>query len=95
MKPLPIIESYPIPDAFADALARIETVGPCIRLVFTVTQSGVYDYDEDQPPKAERVVVTKLVIPAELRTTVARQLLNESPTSLSTDSGSCVRSSIN
>jgi hypothetical protein len=94
MKPLPIIEPSPILDVFADALARIETVGPCLRLVFTVTQSGAYDYDDGRPPSPERVVVTKLVMPAELRVTLARRLLNETPATLSADPGG-VGTSIN
>ena len=39
----PLIETVPISDIFASELGRIEKIGPCARLVFAVTQAGVYD----------------------------------------------------
>ena len=56
----PLIESCAIPDMFCGELARIETIGPCSRLVFAVRQQG---YPEGS---VERVVVARVVVPTEI-----------------------------
>jgi hypothetical protein len=57
---------------FAEALARVERIGPCRRLVFTVTQP-------DGSGGAEGVAVVKLVVPAEVSLYLAQMLLNDTP----------------
>ena len=65
----PLIETVPISDIFASELGRIEKIGPCARLVFAVTQAGVYD---DGSVGQERVVVARIVLPARRATVRAR-----------------------
>jgi hypothetical protein len=54
----PINEPFAIQDIFATELAALESLGPCYRLIFAVTQAG---YDGS----TERVAVSKLVISAD------------------------------
>jgi len=68
----PIIDTIGTPEVFAEALARVERIGPCRRLVFTVTQP-------DGSGAVERVAVMKLVLPAETSIYVAQMLLNDTP----------------
>jgi hypothetical protein len=49
-------------------LPRIERLGPCVRLFFTVTATL------DFPGVPMQCVVAKVVLPAELLQTIARQL---------------------
>jgi hypothetical protein len=67
-----IVDTVGIPEVFAEALARVERIGPNRRLVFTVTQPvGRGD--------KERVAVVKLILPAETSMSVAQMLLNDTP----------------
>jgi hypothetical protein len=54
----PITEALAIQDIFATELAALETLGPCYRLTFAVTQAG---YDGG----TERVAVSKMVVSAD------------------------------
>jgi hypothetical protein len=65
-------EPYSTPDAFCEALARIERVGSCRRLVFTVT-------DRSAPGSLARAVVAKLVVPAELMAELAQMIAADRP----------------
>ena len=65
-------EPYAIPDAFCEALARIERIGPCRRLVFIVNDHG----DPARPMKA---VVAKLIVPAELMAELAQMIAADRP----------------
>ena len=56
----PISEPVPILDTFVTELAVAEVLGPCVRLIFVVRQNSLYGEG------AERVVVAKLVVPAEV-----------------------------
>lgn len=67
-----IIDTVGIPEVFAEALARVERIGPNRRLVFTVTQP-------DRHGEKERIAVVKLVLPAETSIYVAAMLLNDTP----------------
>ena len=58
-------EPYAMPDAFCEALARIERIGACRRLVFVVN-------DRSDPGRPMRAVVAKLVLPADLMAEVAQ-----------------------
>jgi hypothetical protein len=51
-------EPFSTPDAFCETLARIDRIGSCRRLVFTVT-------DHSDPRGPSRAVVAKLVVPAD------------------------------
>jgi hypothetical protein len=68
---LEICESYATPDAFCEALVRIERLGSCRRLVFAVSDRC----------GSERVhnVVAKLVVPAELMTELAQMIAADRP----------------
>jgi hypothetical protein len=61
-------EPFCVPDAFCEALARIERIGSCRRLVFTVT-------DHSAPGSLSRAVVAKLVVPAELMAEIAQMIV--------------------
>jgi hypothetical protein len=64
------IETYdPCPgsDTFSDALVRIERLGSCRRLVFVVSN----------PHACERVVVAKLIVPAELMHELAQMIASD------------------
>jgi hypothetical protein len=67
---LPLIEPVMTADIFCSELARIEKIGPCARLIFSVQQYGIYG----ENPAAERAVVARLVLPIQALTTLARQL---------------------
>jgi hypothetical protein len=65
-------EPYGVPDAFCEALARIERIGSCRRLVFTVT-------DHSALGSLSRAVVAKLVVPAELMAELAQMIAADRP----------------
>jgi hypothetical protein len=65
-------EPFAIQDAFCEALARIERIGSCRRLIFTVTDHGV-------PGSLSRAVVAKLVVPAELMAELAQMIAADRP----------------
>jgi hypothetical protein len=65
-------EPFHTPDAFCDALTRIERIGSNRRLVFTVT-------DPSNPGGLSRVVAAKLVIPAELMAEIAQMIAADRP----------------
>ena len=56
-----LIESCAVSDAFCTDLARIERVGPCVRLVFSVRQGAPHD----DTLQTENIVIAKLVLPAD------------------------------
>jgi hypothetical protein len=59
-----LIDAFGVPELFCQALARIDQVGSCRRLVFTITErshSGTHG-----------AAVVKLVFPAEVMATVAQ-----------------------
>jgi hypothetical protein len=57
-------EAYGVTDTFSDALARIERLGSCRRLVFAVSH----------PHESERVIVAKVIVPAELMHELAQMI---------------------
>jgi len=65
-------EPYATPDAFCEALARIERIGACRRLVFVVNDRG-------DPGRPMRAVVAKLVLPAELMAEIAQMIAADRP----------------
>ena len=56
-------------DTFSDALVRIERLGSCRRLVFVVSN----------PHACERVVVAKLIVPADLMAELAQMIAADRP----------------
>jgi hypothetical protein len=62
------IDTLGVPEFFAEALTRVERVGPNRRLVFTVTQ-----------PDESGAAVVKLVVSWETAVCAATMLLNDSP----------------
>jgi hypothetical protein len=73
--PRETIETYePLatPDAFCEALVRIERIGSCRRLVFAVT-------DDSCPGRPMRAVVAKLVFPAEAMADLAQMIAADRP----------------
>jgi hypothetical protein len=67
-----IVDAYAAPEIFAEALARVERIGPNRRLVFIITQP-------DRRGDKERVAVVRLILPAETLIYVAQMLLNDTP----------------
>jgi hypothetical protein len=67
-----VIEPCPIDDVFCTELVKVTRVGPCLRLVFTTPQA---EHDNSQI----RVIVARLIIPAEEAATVARTILEGPP----------------
>lgn len=65
-------EPYATPDAFCEALVRIERLGSCRRLVFAVA-------DNNSPGGPMRAVVAKLVVPAELMAELAQMIAADRP----------------
>jgi hypothetical protein len=55
----PLVEPSPIQDVFVTELAAIMRLGPNLRLTFSVPEIDIHD------GRPERVVMVKLVIPAE------------------------------
>jgi hypothetical protein len=65
-------EPFSTPDAFCEALARIERIGSCRQLVFVVS-------DRSDPQRPMRAVVAKLVLPAELMAELAQMIAADRP----------------
>jgi hypothetical protein len=65
-------EPFCTPDAFCEALVRIERIGPCRRLVFAVNDHGAHG-------RPARAVVAKLVVPAELMAEIAQMIAADRP----------------
>lgn len=65
------IDTIGIPEFFAEALARVERIGPNRRLVFTVTQP-------DGSGGSDAIAVVKLVVTWETAVSLAATLLNDS-----------------
>lgn len=61
---IPLSEPFCTPDQFATELGAVEVIGPCVRLTFVTKQRTQYS------EHYERVVIAKIVLPAE----VVRQL---------------------
>jgi hypothetical protein len=64
-------ETYATQDVFCEELARIERVGSCRRLVFTVIDQSA--------PRRSRAVVAKLVVPAEVMAELAQMIAADRP----------------
>jgi hypothetical protein len=65
-------EPYSVADVFADALVRVERLGSCRRLVFSVS-------DPHAAGGPARNVVAKLVIPAEQMAELAQMIAADRP----------------
>jgi hypothetical protein len=65
-------EPFATPDTFCEALARIERIGSCRRLVFTVADPGM-------PGRPVRAIVAKLVVQAELMAELAQMIAADRP----------------
>jgi hypothetical protein len=65
-------EPFATPDAFCEALVRIERIGSCRRLIFAVTDHG-------DPGRPMRAVVAKLIVPAELMAELAQMIAADRP----------------
>jgi hypothetical protein len=62
----PIIDAYGVPEFFCEALARVDQIGSCRRLVFTISersQNGTH-----------RAPVVKLIFPAEVMASLAQMI---------------------
>ena len=66
-------EPFSVPDAFCDALVRIERIGSCRRLVFAVSENNAC------PGGPARAVVAKLIVPAELMAEIAQMIAADRP----------------
>ena len=62
------VELYAVQATFADALVRVEHLGPCRQLIFTMP-------DQSSPGQPVRAVVAKLIVPAEALPAIAALLL--------------------
>ena len=67
----PPIEWVPVPDIFVEELVHLERLGSNRRLTFTVRQSLEYD------SRVSKVVVAKLIVPAEALAAIAAMLLQD------------------
>jgi hypothetical protein len=65
-------EPFATPDAFCEALVRIERIGSCRRLVFAVNDHG-------DPGRPMRAIVAKLIVPAELMADLAQMIAADRP----------------
>jgi hypothetical protein len=65
-------EPFSVPDAFCEALVRIERIGSCRRLVFAVS-------DPHAPGGPARNIVAKLVLPAESMADLAQMIAADRP----------------
>jgi hypothetical protein len=65
-------EPFATPDAFCEALVRIERIGSCRRLVFAVSEPHA-------PCGPARAVVAKLIVPAELMAELAQMIAADRP----------------
>lgn len=72
-KEIETIEPFAIQATFCDTLARVEHIGPCRQLVFSLI-------DQSSPGTPVRAVVAKLILPAEALSAIAAQLLAHAPT---------------
>src|SRR5688572_21007762 len=70
----PLIEAVAVSDTFCTELAYVERVGPCLRLVFAVEQSII------DSNSAERIVMAKIVLPADATLLVLAQLSGQPKT---------------
>lgn len=61
-------EPYAVQAAFADALVRVESIGPCRMLVFS-------QLDQSDPGRPQRAVVAKIILPADVLAAIAAELL--------------------
>ena len=66
------IEPFAVPVTFCDALARVEHIGPCRQLVFSVL-------DQSEPGRQVRHVAAKLIMPADVLPAIAALLLQHAP----------------
>lgn len=62
------VEPITLPDVFCTSLVRIERIGSARRLVFAVPENSALE-------RPLRVVVTRLVVPAEALAEITAQLL--------------------
>jgi hypothetical protein len=60
------IDAYGVPEFFCEALARVDQVGSCRRLVFTI--------GERSQNRTHRAPVVKLVFPAEVMASLAQMI---------------------
>jgi hypothetical protein len=61
-----LIDAYGVPEFFCEALARIDRVGSCRRLVFTISERSQHG--------TQRAPVVKLVFPAEVMASLAQMV---------------------
>jgi hypothetical protein len=66
------IEPFAIQATFVDALTRIEHIGSCRQLVFSLI-------DQSTPGTPVRAVAVKLILPADALPAIAAQLLQHAP----------------
>jgi hypothetical protein len=64
---LPLIDPLAMVDTFCTELVRIETLGPCSRLIFAVRQT----LDEDS--RVHRVVCARIIVPSDQLASIASQ----------------------
>ena len=57
-----IIDTFGVPEFFCEALAKVEQIGPCRRLIFTINRGGV------------STPVASMVFPAEVLAEIAQML---------------------
>jgi hypothetical protein len=55
---------------FCGELSKIETIGPCSRLIFSVPQQSLFSDGTN-----ERIVVAKIVLPTNILASMAESLL--------------------
>ena len=61
-----LIDAYGVPEFFCEALAKVDQIGSCRRLIFTIGERGQNG--------THRAPVVKLVFPAEVMASLAQMI---------------------
>jgi hypothetical protein len=69
-----LFEQFCISDVFCEGLARFDQVGSCRRLIFMVR-------DTINNPDSTKIVVAKIVVPAEVMFDIAQMIAADHPVS--------------
>lgn len=78
---LPLVEPIAVQEVYIDGIARIEQMGPCLKLTFFTFQRPAGGAEHDM----ERVVVARFVMPAEAVASAAMQAMAVADTALFMD----------
>lgn len=78
---LPLVEPIAVPEIYIDGIARIEQVGPNLKMTFFTFQRPAHGQEHD----VERVVVARFVMPIEAVASAALQAMAVADTAMFLD----------